>query len=70
MRLNKQEIKAIEDMQSILDALKHPEGYKCFSSGDITNIERVLGINLWKATLSNSEVKKMVRGKERLAMKI
>ncbi|CAH8242668.1 conserved hypothetical protein [Vibrio aestuarianus] len=72
MKLNKQEVKAIEDMQSILDAIKHPEGkgYVCFSSGDITNIERVLGIDLWKATLGNRDVKKAVRGKERLLMKI
>lgn len=72
MKLNRQEMKAIEDMQSILDALKHPEGkgYVCFSSGDIANIERVLGIDLWNATLGHREVKKPVRGKERLLMKI
>ncbi|TOM90377.1 hypothetical protein [Vibrio parahaemolyticus] len=70
MRLNKQELKAIEDMQSVLEAIKKPDGYVCFSSGDITNIERVLGIDLWKATLGQREIKKTVRGKELLAMKI
>ncbi|NOI15799.1 hypothetical protein [Vibrio hepatarius] len=66
MKINKQEQKAIDDMQSILDALrlKEPKGYVCLSSGDITNIERVLGIDLWKATLGRKEVKETVRGKE------
>ncbi|AUI86604.1 hypothetical protein BS333_09535 [Vibrio azureus] len=72
MKLNKQEVKAVEDMQSILDAIKHPEskGCVCLSSGDITNIERVLGIDLWKATLGNCDIQKVVRGKEHLLMKI
>ncbi|HGS4711658.1 TPA: hypothetical protein ACMDPS_003437 [Vibrio cholerae] len=72
MKLNKQEVKAIEDMQSILDAIKNPEekGCVCLSSGDITNIQRVLGIDLWKAALGFGDVKKTVRGKERLLMKI
>ncbi|MGF1689440.1 hypothetical protein L4C36_22730 [Photobacterium japonica] len=72
MKLNKKELKAIEDMQSILNALKHPEGkgYVCFTSGDITNIERVLGISLWDATHGQKVVKKTVRGKERLLLKI
>ncbi|ENB2053045.1 hypothetical protein D2H34_004512 [Vibrio fluvialis] len=55
--------KAVEDMQKILDALKKPDDYVCFSSGDITNIQRVLGIDLWKSTLGRQAVKKMVRGK-------
>ncbi|HHG3566002.1 TPA: hypothetical protein ACPVZ4_002880 [Vibrio parahaemolyticus] len=70
MKLNKKEIKAIEDMQSILEAIKKPDGYVCFSSGEITNIESVLGIDLWKATLGHREVKRTVRGKGRLLMKI
>lgn len=70
MKLNKQEQKAVEDMQKILDALNKLDGYVCFSSGDITNIERVLGIDLWKSKLGRQAVKKMVRGKERLCMKI
>lgn len=70
MKLNKQEQKAIDDMQKVLDTLKKPTGDVCLSSGDITNIERVLGIDLWKSTLGHKEVKKMVRGKERLCMKI
>ncbi|WP_146449914.1 hypothetical protein [Vibrio kanaloae] len=72
MRLNKKEAKAVEDMQSILDAIKHPEGkgYVCLSSGDITNIERVLGVDLWQSTLGSREVKGLVRGKERMLMKI
>ncbi|OCH02201.1 hypothetical protein [Aliivibrio fischeri] len=72
MKLNKQEEKAIDDMRSILDAITHSEGrgYVCMSSGDLTNIERVLGINLWNSTLSKKQVKKTIRGKERSVMKV
>ncbi|MUK50111.1 hypothetical protein [Aliivibrio fischeri] len=72
MKLNKQEQKAIDDMRSILDAITHPEnkGYVCMSSGDLTNIERVLGVDLWCSTFSKKQVKKTVRGKERSVMKI
>ncbi|WP_375322756.1 hypothetical protein [Aliivibrio logei] len=72
MKLNQQEQKAIDDMRSILDAITHPEGkgYVCMSSGNLANIERVLGIDLWRATLSKKQVKKTVRGKERSVMKV
>lgn len=72
MKLNKQELKAIEDLQQVLNALKHPDGkgYVCFSSGDITNIERVLGLNLWTATIGRKEVKRAVRNKEKSVMTI
>ncbi len=64
MKLNKQEQKAIDDMQKVLDTLKKPTGDVCLSSGDIANIQRVLGIDLWKATLASKEVKETVRNKE------
>ncbi|EKO3514159.1 hypothetical protein LZT09_10615 [Vibrio fluvialis] len=64
MKLNKQEQKAIDDMQKVLDTLKKPTGDVCLSSGDIANIQRVLGIDLWKSTLGRKEVKETVRSKE------
>ncbi|CAM3079183.1 hypothetical protein [Vibrio neptunius] len=72
MNLNKQEQKAIEDMRSVLDAITHPEGkgLACLTSGELSNIERVLGINLWQATLSKKQVKRAVRGKARSVMTV
>jgi hypothetical protein len=72
MKLNKQEQKAIDDMRLILDAIAHPDTKHvvCLTSGDLTNIERVLGINLWLSTLSKKQVKKAVRGKEHSVMKV
>jgi hypothetical protein len=72
MKLNKQEQKAIDDMRLILDAIADPDAKHVVSltSGDLTNIERVLGINLWLSTLSKKRVKRAVRGKERCAMNV
>lgn len=72
MNLNKQEQKAIEAMRSVLDAIEQVEGKSRVSltSGDLSNIERVLGINLWQATLGKKHVKRAVRGKERAVMAV
>ncbi|WP_425628638.1 hypothetical protein [Vibrio neptunius] len=72
MKLNKQERKAIETMRSVLDAIDHPEGtgHVCLTRGDLSNIERVLGINLWQATLGKKQVKRAMCGKARSVMTV